>query len=50
MGIKGPEVPGRPASAVVRAGPSGHLQSQECLVEGPCEESVQKVLMDQSQA
>lgn len=27
-----------------------HLQSQECLIEGPREEGIEKVLMDQSQA
>lgn len=36
--------------AGVEAWSAKHLQSQECLVEGPCEESVKKVLMDQSQA
>ena len=47
---KGPEESGRSVPLVLQAGLGGHLQSQERLIEGSCEESIQKVLMDQSQA
>lgn len=51
---KRPETLGRSALSSCRKPgqnhPTGHLQLQESLVEGPCEKSIQEILMDQSQS
>lgn len=52
--VKEPETKARSALSSCRKPgenhPTGHLQLQESLIEGPCKKSIQEILMDQSQS